>query len=184
MQLLAQAVDAIVKSNVWKARPREPNSFDGSDSRKLHTFILQSRLNFWERPDLFQTGTSKVNYMLSCLKGSTLECFEPALLDPVEPPWLSDFDLFLEELQTNFGVYDPVGEAEAEIEDLRMQENHQATKYFIKFTQLATRVSWGQAALQRQAYKGLAKRIKNDMVHHDKPTSLAELWKLTQNIDA
>jgi len=113
--------------------------------------------------------------MLSCLKGSALECFEPALLDPVEPPWLSDFDLFLEELQTNFGVYDPVGEAKVEIEISSYAGNHQATKYFIKFMQLATCILWGQAALQRQAYKGLAKLIKNDMVHHDKPTSLAEL---------
>ena len=86
--------------------------------------------------------------MLSCLKGSALECFEPALLDSVEPLWLSDFDLFLEELQTNFGVYDPVGEAEAELEELHMQENHHATQYFIKFMQLATRVQWGNAALQ------------------------------------
>src|SRR6266481_832728 len=33
-------------------------------------------------------------------------------------------------------------------------------------------------------YNGLAKRIKNDMVHHDKPTSLSGLWKLSQAIDA
>ena len=139
-RLLAQAVDAIVKSNVPKARPREPGSFNSSDSHKLRTFILQWRLNFRECPDLFQDGTSKVNYMLSCLKGSTLECFKPALLDSVEPPWLSNFDLFLEELQTNFGVYNPVGEAEAKLEEFHMQENHHAMQYFIKFMQLATRV--------------------------------------------
>ena len=61
--------------------------------------------------------------------------------------WASDFDLFVTELEANFRTYDPVGEAEAELEGLRMQENHQATKYFIKFTQLATHVQWGQAAL-------------------------------------
>ena len=63
------------------------------------------------------------------------------------PTWASDFDLFVVELEANFRTYDPVGEAEAELEGLCMQENHQATKYFIKFTQLATRVQWGQAAL-------------------------------------
>ena len=65
-----------------------------------------------------------------------------------------------------------------------MQENHQATKYFIKFTQLAARVQWGQAALLRQACNGLTKRIKNDMVHHDKPTTLSDLRKLVQAIDS
>ena len=41
------------------------------------------------------------------------------------------------ELEANFGTYDPIGEAEAKLEGLRMQENHQAMKYFIKFMQLA-----------------------------------------------
>jgi len=50
-----------------------------------------------------------------------------------------------------------------------MHESHQAMKYFIKFQQLAARVQWGEAALCRQAYNGLAKHIKDDMVHHEKP---------------
>jgi len=42
----------------------------------------------------------------------------------------------------------------------------------------------GEATLLWQAYNGLMKRIKNDMVHHDKPTTLAGLWKLIQAIDS
>ena len=64
-----------------------------------------------------------------------------------------------------------------------MQENHQAMKYFIKFMQLSSHVYWGEAALLRQAYNGLTKWIKNEMVHHDKPTTLSGLWKLVQAID-
>ena len=97
---------------------------------------------------------------------------------------LSDFALFIEELEANFWTYDPISEAEAELEGLRMQENHQATKYFIKFMQLATRVQWGKVALLRQAYNRLAKCVKNDMVHHDKPTTLLGLRRLTQAINA
>jgi len=44
-------------------------------------------------------------------------------------------------------------------------------KYFIKFQQLATCVQWGKAALHTQAYNGLAKHIKDSMVHHDKLNS-------------
>src|SRR5467141_3920172 len=65
-----------------------------------------------------------------------------------------------------------------------MHDSHQATKYLIKFQQLASHVEWGDAALRRQAYNGLAKRIKDDMVHHDKPNTLAGLCKLVQAIDA
>jgi len=93
-----------------------------------------------------------------------------------------DFTLFIEELKTNFGTFDPKGEAEAKPEQLHMYKNHQA-KYFIKFQQLTTCVRWGDATLHQQAYNGLVKHIKNDMVHHCKP-NLIGLWSLVQAINA
>src|SRR5882724_35885 len=181
----AEAISKVLKSNnSSKAKLWEPDLFDGSDSHKLRTFILQCKLNFQDRKDLFEDDTNKVNYILSFLKGTALDCFESAILDPVEPAWLSDFNLFLEELEANFGTYTPVSEAEAELEGLHMHESHQATKYFIKFQQLAACIEWGNAALHRQAYNGLAKHIKDDMVHHNKPNTLTGLQNLIQAIDA
>src|SRR5882724_1425151 len=187
-EAFAKAIDKIVKANYGssKSKPKlwEPNPFNGSDSWKLRTFILQCKLNFRDCPDQFQNNATKVNYILSYLKGSALDCFKPALLELIEPFWLSDLNLFIEELETNFGTYDPISKAEAELEGLCMHESHQATKYFIKFQQLAAHVQWGRAALPRQAYNGLAKCIKDDMVHHEKPNTLSSLWKLVQVIDA
>ena len=184
-RLMIKAIDVIIKSNIpSKVKLRDPDAFDGSHPRKLHTFLLQCKLNFCDRRDHFQDDSTKVSYVLSFLKGMALECFEPRLLVDDEPAWLSDFGLFVQELESNFGTYDPVGEAEAELEALRMQENHQATKYFIRFTQLTAHVQWGKAALLRQAYNGLAKWIKDDMVHHNKPTTLANLRKLVQAINS
>ena len=74
---------------------------------------------------MFEDDTEKVNYVLSYLKGIALDCFESAILDPIEPQWLSDFNLFIEELEANFGTYDPVREAEAKLEGLFMHESHQ-----------------------------------------------------------
>ena len=145
---MANTINALVQSNVTsRVKLREPNMFNGSDPKKLCTFLLHCKLNFQDRPDLFPGGTTKVNYVLSYLNGSALECFEPGLLDLTMPTWASNFNLFIAELEANFRTYDPVGEEEAELKGLHMQENHQATKYFIKFTQLAARVQWGQAAL-------------------------------------
>src|SRR5882724_11559980 len=150
-EAFTKAIDKIVKANYGssKSKPKlwEPDPFDGSDSRKLRTFILQSKLNFQDRPDQFQDNTTK-------------------------------------ELETNFGTYDPVGEAEAELEGLHMHESHQATNYFIKFQQLATHVQWGKPELCRRAYNGLTKCIKDDMVHHHKPNTLTGLQKLLQAIGA
>ena len=50
--------------------------------------------------------------------------------------------------------------------------------------QLSSHVYWGKAALLRQAYNGLAKWIKNEIVHHDKPTTPSGLRRLVQAIDA
>src|SRR5882672_9666492 len=176
VQKFAKAIGDIVKTGgPSKPKLREPDTFDGSDSRKLRTFILQCKLNFRDCPDLFQDDKSKVNYVLSYLKGTALGCFESARLDPDEPDWASYFNLFSEELTSNFGTYDPVSEAEAELKGLHMHDSHQAMKYFIKFQQLASHVEWGKAALCRQAYNRLAKHIKDDMVHHDKLNTLAGL---------
>src|SRR5467141_846592 len=185
VQKFAKAIGDIVKTGgSSKPKLREPDTFNGSDPRKLCTFILQCKLNFRDHPDLFQDDKSKVNYVLSYLKGTALDCFESAILDPNEPDWADDFSLFTDELESNFRTYDPVGEAEAELKGLRMHNSHQATKYFIKFQQLASRIEWGEAALHRQAYNGLAKHIKDDMVHHNKPNTLAGLRRLVQAIDA
>src|SRR5882724_9661012 len=186
-EAFTKAIDKIVKANYGSSKSKlklwEPDPFNGSDSQKLYTFIIQCKLNFQDHPDQFQDDTTKVNYILSHLKGSTLDCFEPTLLDPIEPIWLSDLNLFIEELETNFGTYNPVGKAEAELKGLRIHEIHQAIKYFIKFQELAAHIQWGEEALH-QAHNGLTKCIKDDMVHHKKPNTLSGLWKLIQTIDA
>ena len=55
--------------------------------------------------------------------------------------------------------------------------------YFVEFNHLASRIQWDDHALFRQAYKGLARRIKNKMVHHDRPVMLLDLRKLVQAIN-
>src|SRR5882724_2288996 len=140
--VFAEATGKVLRTNnSSKPKLREPEPFDGSNSRKLRTFILQCKLNFQDHKDLFEDDTDKVNYVLSFLIGTALDCFESAILDPIKPPWLWDFNLFLEELKANFRTYNPVGEAEAELKGLCMHESHQAMKYFIKFQQLAASLS-------------------------------------------
>src|SRR5882724_2496387 len=96
----------------------------------------------------------------------------------------SGIDLFIEELEANFETYDPVGKAEAELQGLCMHKSHQATKHFIIFQKLSTHIQWGNAALHQQAYNGLFKCIKDDIVHHTKLTTLTGLQKLMQAINA
>ena len=109
---MIKAIDASIKLNIpSKVKLRDPDAFDRSDPCKLCTFLLQCKLNFLDRRDHFQDDSVKVSYILSFLKGTALECFEPGLLADDEPAWLSDFRLFIQELELNFGTYNPMGEA-------------------------------------------------------------------------
>jgi len=163
---------------------QEPDTFDGSNANKLRTFIFQCSLHFKDRANIFSNDLAKVTYALSFLTGSALGWFEPALFEGLTPPWISDWDMFRHKLETNFGPFDPVGEAEADIEILAMPEASRASTYFVEFNRLTSRLQWDDHALMHQAYKGLARRIKNEMVHHDKPLTLLGLRKLVQAIDS
>src|SRR5882724_3946828 len=96
-----KAINKFIQSCTSTSKPklREPNPFNGSDPKKLCTFIFQCKLNFWDNKDLFSTEEDKVNYALSHLKRITLDCFKPILLGLHNPIWLSDFDLFIMELE-------------------------------------------------------------------------------------
>ena len=75
--MMANDINDLVKPNLpSRVKIREPNPFDSSNPKKLHTFLLQCKLNFRDRKDLFQDETAKVNYVLSYLKGSALDCFK------------------------------------------------------------------------------------------------------------
>jgi len=155
------------------------------DPHQLCTFLLQCSLNFKECADAFATDDAKVTNTLSFLTGSAMDCFEPCFHDPDNPPpWLSSYNLFHEELESNFGSFNLEGEAEAELEVLWMPENDRATKYFVEFNHLSSQIKWGEAALHRQVYNSLAGHIKNKMVHYPKLTSLVELCKLVQAINS
>jgi hypothetical protein len=171
-----------------KAKVREPDPFDGTDPRKLRPFLVQCKLNFQARPKNFRSDRAKVTFAQSYLKGTALEWFEPDLLasDDDEPPaWLDDYDQFLFELTQNFGPHDPVGDAEAQLEQLQLRDGQRIMKYIVEFNRLATLVrGWGDGALRRQFYNGLPSRIKDEVCRQGKPGTLLELKNLAQTIDA
>ena len=65
-----------------------------------------------------------------------------------------------------------------------MKEHHWAAQYFIEFSQASTQTQWNDAALRHIAYKGLAKCIKDDLLHFPWYKSLAELRNFILEIDS
>ena len=82
-------------SSLSRTKVRKPDTFNGTDPKKLCTFFVQCELNFQDRPKAFRTDRAKVTFAQSYLKGMALEWFEPDLLgmeDPdARPLWMTSW---------------------------------------------------------------------------------------------
>ncbi|KAG6326432.1 hypothetical protein ID866_12657, partial [Astraeus odoratus] len=110
----------------------EPDTFDGTDLKKLHEFLIQCELNFHDRPQAFRLDLWKVSFALSFLKGIALAWFEPDLLNAIlgaEPAWADDYSEFIIELTTNFSPHDPVSDAKHQLDNLLMKDSNCINKY-------------------------------------------------------
>ena len=123
--------------------------------------------------------------MVSFLRGTALDYFEPGLSAEREPAWLSNFLLFWSELQTHFGPYDVFGDAEAELEQLVMKDNHKAVRFFVEFNRIISRLGdeYGKSALLCCAYLALLKCLKDEMIYHPKLDSLDSFCQLILCLD-
>src|SRR6266581_5250686 len=166
----------------------EPDQFDGSDPQKLWVFLVQCELNFQDRPNAFNMGRAKVIYAQSYLKGMALNWFEPELLLGPNPQfcphWMDDYPEFIQELKSNFGPHDLVGDAKHRLSNLSMKDNQQIMKYIIEFNHYASQVrGYREGALHHYFYNGLPNRIKDQIANVSKPTYLHGLHLLTHDID-
>ncbi|KIO07645.1 hypothetical protein M404DRAFT_136114 [Pisolithus tinctorius Marx 270] len=119
-----------------RTKLHEPNTFDGTNPKKLRTFFIQCELNFQDCPQAFRTDCTKVIFVQSYLKGMALEWFEPDLLgldNPNDQPlWMDSWREFIPELQTTFGPHDPVADAKSQLDHLHMKDNQHINKYIDK----------------------------------------------------
>ena len=167
-----------------RAKAKDPDTFDGSDPKKLNNFILLCNLYFRTNPS-YDDDATKVNFALSYLRGMALEYFEPIILDSNETPdWMDNWSAFVRTLRTEFGPIDPTADAEDSIDSLKMQDNQHIIKYNVEFTRLAIRTGWDDSVLRHRYYSGLAERIKDIMGQQGKPQTLEDMKFMAHSIDA
>lgn len=167
-----------------KAKAKEPDTFDGSDPRKLNNFILLCNL-FFRNNSAYSEDDTKVTFALSYLRGTALEYFEPSILNSDEiPEWMDNWSAFVRTLRKQFGPIDPTAEAEDGIDNLKMQDNQHIVKYNVEFNRLAIRSGWNNNVLRHRYYSGLAERIKDVMGQLGKPPTLSAMKDLAHSIDS
>jgi Retrotransposon gag protein len=166
-----------------KIKAKEPDTFDGSDPKKLNNFILLCSLYFRSNP-AYSDDEAKVTFALSYLRGTALEYFEPTLLADNSPEWLDDWSVFTQTLRTQFGPLDPTADAEDSLDNLKMRDNQRILKYNVDFNRLAIQTGWTDGVLKHRYYSGLAERIKDIMGQQGKPSTLDDMKTLAHAIDA
>jgi hypothetical protein len=123
----------------------------------------------------FATDEDRIIYVLSYLRGNAMTWFEPQIFntDPNSVPyWAGNFQLFASELATTFGPHDPVGDAEAQLRELRMKPSDRIATFLVSFNHLAAQINWGPDAIRSQLYEVLPRRIKDAMIFIDYPETL------------
>jgi hypothetical protein len=188
LALLAQKIGGITAKPPNSIKPRVPDTFDGTDSAKLDTFIFQCSMYISARAPDFPNDESRVTFTLSFLKNTPLEWFQTelnhAMTQTAEfPKWFTSYTLFLSELQRLFGPRDPVNDAMTALEALRYKDSQKATRYTLEFNRHSRRTGWNEVALARLYYKGLPDRLKDEISRIGKPAALSELQDLVATLD-
>ena len=189
LELLAKKLSGPTAQKPHSAvKPRNPDSFDGSDPNKIETFIFQVSMYISTRSADFPDDESRVAFALSYLKGTPLDWFQTEISHAMShggkfPSWFSSYPGFLAELQRLFGPRDPVNDAVNAIESLRYKDSTKATRYTLEFNRHSRRTGWNEQALSRHYYKGLPDRLKDEISRISKPTGLLALQDLAATLD-
>ena len=196
---LAKYADCFTSSSNQGTKVHTPDQFDGSDFRKLCTFLVQCKLNFQNCPRAFHSDRAKVTFAQSYLKGMALGWFKPNLLladnsdlsfnpssdsSELRPLWMENYQEFILKLQTYFGPHDPVGDAEHQLHHLSFKDGQHIYKYMVEFNHLACQLQgYGDGALQHLFYSKLLDCIKDKISCIGKPHTMPDLRVLAQSID-
>jgi Retrotransposon gag protein len=85
-------------------------------------------------------------------------------MEPEEPPTLSSWALFEEELHMNFGDPDEVATQECKLHTLKMNDHHHVLRYINQFKEVASMTKWNDDALRSQFYQGLPSCLQDDIL--------------------
>jgi len=118
-------------------KARIPNTFNSFDPHKLNYFLFQCQLYFCANALQFPTNKEKINFVMTYLSGVAQDWFKVILQQKnlsYAQPWLSTWQLFVDELQVHFGLLDLVGDATNLIDNLCMKLGDKIVTYNMKFT--------------------------------------------------
>ena len=92
----------------------------------------------------------KINFAMTYLTGVAQDWFEVGLNQKdqsILQDWLSDWNLFVNELCWYFGFSDPVGKVANILDNLYMKPSNKISTYNVDFIRYAFQLGWGNSIL-------------------------------------
>jgi len=123
-------------TNTRGTKARIPNTFSSTEPDKLNNFLFQCHLYFHANPAPFDMDIVKINFAMTYLTGVAQDWFEVGLNQEdqsIFQDWLSDWNLFVDELHRHFDPLDSIGEAANMLDNLHMKPGDKISTYNVDF---------------------------------------------------
>ena len=117
------------------------DTFSGTKPDKLNNFLFQCKLYFYANLAQSNTDIVKINFAMTYLTGVAQDWFKVGLNQEdqsILQDWLSDWNLFVDELHRHFGLSDPIGEAANMLDNLCMKPSNKISTYNMDFMHYAS----------------------------------------------
>src|SRR5882724_10411703 len=152
----------------------KPDKFTGQEPSKLRPFIVSCVMAFNSRPHKFATDRQRVSYAALYLSDIAMLWWQLILVAFPELSIRNDWGEFVDQLNTYFGQPDLAQASERTLRALKMQDYQHVNKYMIEFSEHATHTGWNNVALYGEFYRGLAERIKDQLLSLDRPQTFQQ----------
>ncbi|KAG6895491.1 hypothetical protein C0992_001020 [Termitomyces sp. T32_za158] len=120
----------------------------GQDPRRWRTFLTQCLNLFQAKPVTFQLDNICIAFTTSYIQSITFDHYTALLWFEPHSPVLSNWQSFINEFSTKFGVFDTMAEAEDNLFNLRMRPDKRFTTFIVHFEKEAYETGWNYNMLR------------------------------------
>ena len=122
--------------NLWRTKAHISDTFSSTEFDKLNNSLFQYCLYFYANLVQFDMNIMKINFAMTYLTGVAQDQFEVGLNQEdqgILQDWLSNQNLFVDELCRYFGLLDPIGEVANMLDNLHMKPGNKISTYNVDF---------------------------------------------------
>ena len=166
---------------------KEPDLFSGSSPDELWAFIFQCQIYFQACKGEFTEDTEKIFFVISYLRGVTLDFFEPFINETdsyQNLDFLEKWPAFVQKLSNLFGSYSPEDDDKDAIVAIPFYNNGKAINYFIQFAKFQNRIRWDDRSLRKVVKDTIPNHICDELrFSHEDVSTFEGLKRAVMRID-